>query len=80
MESATNSGDGSRPTTDGGVDNIGGADTFVPRHPDNSSPRPPERMSEVRKDKASVKKDDSAPFGLTEGTEESTNTEPPARP
>jgi hypothetical protein len=43
----TNSGEGSRPTTDGGVDNIGGADTFTPnKTPDgqNAAPMPDEKM------------------------------------
>lgn len=70
------SGDGTRPTTDGGVDNIGAAGSFIPGKGSSNSPAPVERMREQRKDKASVKDDDSAPLGLTESTETTPNTEP----
>ncbi|MDO9405867.1 MAG: hypothetical protein Q7T87_17690 [Polaromonas sp.] len=72
------SGDGTRPTTDGGVDNIGAAGSFTPGKADGSSgPAPAEKMAEVRKDKASVKQDDSAPLGLSESTHTERNTEKP---
>ena len=70
------SGDGTRPTTDGGVENIGAAGSFIPGKGSTDSPAPTERMSEKKKDKASVKADDSAPLGLTESTQTTPNTEP----
>ncbi|RZJ20607.1 MAG: hypothetical protein EOO54_13085 [Haliea sp.] len=74
-----NSGDGSRPTTDGGVDNIGAAGSFTPGQQDSrSGPAPREAMTDLRKnDKASVKADDSAPLGLKASTDVETNTEQP---
>lgn len=63
MTSSTNtgsSGDGSRPSTAGGVDNIGGASSFTPhavKNPktpaaagDNSSPQPVEKLVEKRQE------------------------------
>lgn len=70
------SGDGTRPTTDGGVDNIGAAGSFTPGKGSANSPPPVERMSENKKDKASVAQDDSAPLGLTGSAETTPNTEP----
>ena len=73
------SGDGTRPTTDGGVDNIGAAGSFEPGQKDNSSsPAPKEKMRLMRThDKASVKADDSAPFGLRPSADSTPNTQPP---
>ena len=47
------SGRGTRPTTAGGVDNIGAADSFTPgkvSQPGHNSPAPPEKMREKRQD------------------------------
>ena len=71
------SGDGTRPTTDGGVDNIGAAKSFTPGKGSSNAPPSHERVPDAKKDKASVKRDDSAPMGLTESTESTPNTEPP---
>lgn len=72
------SGDGSRPTTDGGVDNIGAAGSFTPGATDASGPVPEEKMTEARKDAASARHDDSAPMGLTQPVHSTPNTEPPS--
>ena len=59
--STTNtSGDGTRPSTDGGVDNMGGASSFTPhqkKNPDipaaagdSNSPQPTEKMVEKRQE------------------------------
>ena len=58
------SGEGSRPTTSGGVDNIGGADAFTPSHtPDktNAAPKPDEKMSRKRQDASSDSAADQSP-------------------
>jgi len=60
----TSSGDGTRPATDGTIDNIGAGSSFNPSG--NDGPAPKERFAEKKSDAASVEKDDSAPFGLTE--------------
>lgn len=60
----TSTGDGSRPMTDGAVDNIGAGSSFNPSG--NDGPAPKEKASEKRSDSESVEKDDSAPMGLTE--------------
>ena len=42
------SGEGTRPTTSGGIDNIGGADAFIPgkkKPPGVSTKQPAEKMS-----------------------------------
>ena len=72
------SGDGTRPTTDGGVDNVGAAGGFTPGKGGANTPAPGEKMSEARKDKKSVKGDDSAPLGMTESPNTTPNTEPPS--
>ncbi|MDQ0017380.1 hypothetical protein J2W23_005793 [Variovorax boronicumulans] len=73
-------GDGSRPTTSGGVDNIGGAGSFTARETnageDVAGPTPRERMQDKKKDVTATKHDDSAPFGLTEDLTPQTNREP----
>ena len=76
------SGQGSRPTTDGGVDNIGGASSFTPGKAlkeGESSPMPPEKMTEKKNDKAAMKRDDSAPLNLRQspGDEPSTDSSTP---
>lgn len=75
-ENNLGSGDGTRPTTDGGVDNLGAAGGFTPGKGSSNQPAPPETMSANRKDKASVKQDDSAPLSLTESTKTTPNTQP----
>lgn len=72
------SGDGTRPTTDGGVDNIGAAGSFTPGKGSSNEPAPREKMSESKKDRAAAKRDDSAPLGLTESTDSTPNTDPPS--
>ena len=60
----SDSGQGTRPTTAGGVDNIGGADAFIPgKGPDkgNVAPGPPEKMTEKRQDGSSSRADHPAP-------------------
>lgn len=75
------SGEGSRPTTDGGVDNLGGASAFTPgkaTSPGSSSPMPTEKMAEKKSDKAAARGDDSAPLGLTEPVDDNNdNSDPP---
>lgn len=79
-----NSGDGTRPTTDGGVDNIGAGEKFTTKKnragEPVAGPAPPERMSAERADAESSKADDSAPFGLRPDAEPESNTEAPPRP
>lgn len=65
MSKVTPTGAGTRPSTDGTVDNMGAGESFIPGSTD-SSPAPTEAMSAKRQDAQSVEKDDSAPFGLTE--------------
>ena len=76
---ARNSGDGTRPTTAGGVDNIGAGskltDADDPKA-ETSGPPPAERMQKKRSDRASSKADDSAAFGLTDSAAPVTNKEP----
>lgn len=63
----SNSGEGSRPTTSAGVDNIGGADTFTPgKTPSasNPAPKPPEKMSEKRQDGISSRAQYPAPHNI----------------
>ncbi len=78
--SVTGSGDGTRPTTSGGVDNIGGAESFAARKTrageDFAGPAPHERMQDKRKDVEGTKHDDSAPFGLTEDPTPQDNRDP----
>jgi hypothetical protein len=73
-------GDGTRPTTDGGVDNIGGGEKFTTRKneagEDVSGPAPQEKMQGKRKDAQAAKKDDSAAFDLKEDLTPVSNREP----
>ena len=60
----SNSGEGTRPTTSGGVDNIGAADSFTPgKTPqgNDAAPSPPEKMREKRQDGSSNRADHPAP-------------------
>jgi hypothetical protein len=78
------SGDGSRPTTSGGVDNIGGGEKFSSTKnaagEDVSGPAPQERMQAKRKSAQSSKRDDSAALGLTEDLTPVPNREPAEQP
>lgn len=74
------SGDGTRPTTSGGVDNIGGGEKFSATKnkagEDVSGPAPKERMQSKRKSAEASQRDDSAPLGLAEDLTPETNREP----
>jgi len=74
------SGDGFRPTTDGGVDNIGAGEKFTSQHTaagdDVAGPKPTENMQKKRKDAESVRHDDAAPYHLHEDVTPVPNTEP----
>ncbi|MGJ7543355.1 hypothetical protein [Variovorax sp. LT1R16] len=76
----TASGDGTRPATSGGVDNMGGADSFTGKKnaagEDISGPAPRERMQDKKMNVESTKHDDSAPYNLTEDLTPETNREP----
>jgi len=73
-------GDGSRPTTDGGVDNLGAGESFSGHRneagEDVSGPAPQERMQARRKSAEAARQDDSAAFGLTEDLTPVPNREP----
>jgi Protein of unknown function (DUF2934) len=77
---ATGSGDGTRPATSGGVDNMGGGESFSGKKTaageDVSGPAPTERMQDKRKDVEATKQDDSAAFGLNEDLTPESNREP----
>lgn len=79
-DTAANSGDGSRPSTDGGVDNMGAGEKFTGEHTaaggDTAGPAPVEKMQKKRKDAESVKHDDSAAYHLHEDVTPTPNTEP----
>lgn len=76
------SGDGTRPDTSGGVDNMGAGESFTGRNTaageDVSGPGPTERMQDKRKNVEGTKQDDSAAFGLTEDLTPTPNREPGA--
>lgn len=79
----SNSGEGTRPTTDGGVDNIGAGEKFTGKRTpggDVSGPAPKERMSDRRANVANAKQDDLDEFGMHEELEPETNREPAPRP
>ena len=76
---AGGTGQGSRPTTDGGVDNIGGASSFTPGKElkeGESSPMPAEKMAEKKNDKEAMKRDDSAPLNLHQSPGDEPSTDP----
>ena len=79
--SVTGSGDGTRPTTSGGTDNIGAGEKFTGKRSEGGSedtgPAPAERMAAKRKNAEASEHDDSAAFGLREDMEPETNKEPP---
>ncbi|VTU41254.1 hypothetical protein H4CHR_05989 [Variovorax sp. PBS-H4] len=79
--SGTHSGDGTRPTTSGGTDNIGAGEKFSGKRSqagsEDNGPAPAERMTAKRKDAEASEHEDSAAFGLREDMEPETNKEPP---
>ncbi|SEK17135.1 MULTISPECIES: hypothetical protein [unclassified Variovorax] len=76
----TGSGDGTRPTTSGGVDNIGGGEKFSGTRnkagENVAGPAPKERMQAKRKNVEATKHDDSDDFDLHEDLTPVTNQEP----
>lgn len=76
----TGSGDGTRPTTDGGVDNIGAGERFTSKRTVNgeepTGPAPRERMAGNRRDAEGTRHDDSSPFELHEDLTPDSNKEP----
>ncbi|WP_077001213.1 hypothetical protein [Variovorax sp. KK3] len=77
--SGDNSGDGSRPTTDGATDNIGAGGKFTGSHSkagdDVSAPGPAEGMAAKRKTADSAGHEDSDAFHLHEDLTPETNTD-----
>jgi len=82
MSKSPSSGDGTRPTTSGGVENIGAGEGLSPNTTGSgeqpSGPAPTEGMASKRKTAESSKHDDSAPFGMTEDLTPETNRDPSA--
>lgn len=74
------SGDGTRPTTDGGVDNIGAGERFTDSSSaageSDSAPAPTERMAQKRRNAEASRHDGSAAYGLRENFKSETNKEP----
>jgi len=70
MSTMKGSGDGSRPTTDGGTDNIGAGEKFTGNKnavgEDVAGPAPKERMQDNKSDAEGTKYDESAAFNLHE--------------
>lgn len=75
----TGTGDGTRPTTSGGVDNIGAGEKFstakTAAGESPSGPEPTDHMP-AKRTVETTRHDDSAPFGLTEDLTPSRNPEP----
>lgn len=73
------SGDGTRPATSGGVDNMGAGESFTGKKSaageDVAGPAPTEGMQAKRKNVEASRNDDSAPFGLKEDLSSETNRE-----
>ena len=75
----SSSGDGTRPTTSGGVDNIGAGEKFTGKQTpggDVAGPAPKERMSDKRSDVRNAKHDDVDSFLMHEDVDPVTNREP----
>ena len=76
----TTSGEGTRPSTSGGVDNMGAGEKLSTKRTaagDNvGGPAPDERMNANRADVESTEHDDSAAFELHEDLSSAPNTEP----
>ena len=79
----TGTGDGTRPTTSGGVDNIGAGEKFsttkTAAGESPSGPAPAEHMP-AKRTVETTRHDDSASFGLTEDLTPSPNPDPPTAP
>jgi hypothetical protein len=77
----SDSGAGSRPTTDGTVANIGAGGALdtgrAATGEPNEGPAHPERMQDKRADAAGEQLDDSVPLGLQGDKTQQANTEPP---
>lgn len=73
-------GEGTRPTTSGGVDNIGAGEKFAVGESAageaNVGPAPAEQMAAKRKDAEASRHDDSAPFGLRQDPTPETSRDP----
>ncbi|VWX62483.1 conserved hypothetical protein [Burkholderiales bacterium 8X] len=73
------SGEGTRPTTSGGVDNIGAGEKLSTERTaageEVSGPAPTERMANKRKDVEGSKHDDSAAYNLREDLSSTPNKE-----
>ena len=74
------SGEGSRPTTDGTVDNIGAGKKLAPadtaKQGESNAPPPREAMASKRSSAENSKKDDMDVFGIREDLSPEPNTEP----
>lgn len=68
-------GDGTRPATDGGVDNMGGGRKFKPGGAE-TAPAPPEGMAEARLNAEATRHDESAALGLAEDLTPETSRDP----
>jgi hypothetical protein len=79
MSNVKNSGDGTRPSTDGGVDNMGAGEKFTTEKTaageDISAPAPRERMQDKQANAQGTRHDDSAPFHLTEDLTPASSTD-----
>lgn len=73
IPSINTSGEGTRPVTDGGVDNIGAAK----KYPDGETvgPASKEKMEDRRVDAENARKDDAAPWGLRDDPSSTPNTD-----
>ena len=75
----TGSGDGTRPTTAGGADNIGKGEKFTgqrtPAGGEVQQPATPERMAATRKNVEASRHDGSDAFGLHEDLDPEPNKE-----
>jgi len=74
----TDSGEGTRPTTDGAAGNLGPAKGYPDG--DTVKPGPHERMMDKRQDAEAAEQDGSAPWGVRESMRPNPNTEPPPWP
>lgn len=74
----TDSGEGTRPTTDGAASNLGPAKGYPDG--DTVKPGPSERMMDKRQNAEAAEHDDSAPWNLHESMRPNPNTEPPPWP
>lgn len=80
--SVVGSGDGTRPSTDGGIDNIGAGEKFTSKRnvageEVTGGPVPSEGLTKSKRDIEGTEHDDSASFGLNEELESTPNVEKP---